>query len=177
MIIDGCARGDRKAQRELYDLFSKKLLVVALRYCKSQLEAEDVLQEAFIKIFRSIKSFEGKAKLETWMRKILVNTALNHQRSKLYLFPMSDVYEMQMPDAGDIPIREYHFTELLKMIQELPTGCQVIFNLYAIEGYNHNEIAKKLDISVGTSKSQYARAKMLLREMIEKAESVNYGQA
>lgn len=174
-LISGCIKGDRKAQRQLYELYSKKMLAVSLRYAKSQPEAEDILQEAFIKIFKNIASFRRESKLYTWIKRIVVNTALNHQRSKLYLYPMVDVTEMHdmKEDKGDI-LGRFQLEEMLAMIQELPTGCQVIFNLFAIEGYQHDEIAKELNINVGTSKSQYARAKVLLRGMIENAEKERY---
>ncbi|MGK7396735.1 MAG: RNA polymerase sigma factor [Candidatus Cyclobacteriaceae bacterium M3_2C_046] len=174
-LIKGCLKGDRKYQRELYEHFSKKMLVVCLRYTKSTLEAEDVLQEAFIKVFQNLKNFRGDSKLETWIKRIVVNTALNHQRSKLYLYPMVDVDNMHyLSDKKPLPISNYHFEELLKMIQALPVGCQVIFNLYAIEGYQHNEIAESLNINIGTSKSQYARARQLLQNMISNSERENY---
>lgn len=177
ILIEKCARGDRKAQRALYELYAGKMLVVALRYTKSQLEAEDVLQEAFIKVFEKIKTFRAEAEVRFWIKKIVVNTALNSQRSKLYMFPMVDVTEMQDSFETDISLSTYHFTELLKFIQELPTGCQAIFNLYAIEGYNHQEIADMLNISVGTSKSQYSRARSILKERIEKEQLLSYERA
>ncbi|WP_040496498.1 RNA polymerase sigma factor [Fulvivirga imtechensis] len=176
-LIEGCCRGDRKSQRRLFDLFSKKMKVVAMRYSKSDLEAEDILQESFIKIFDKIKTFRGDSRLEFWIKRVVVNTALNHQRSKLYLFPMVDVNGLTCLEDGGFSLAGFHFRELLKLIQDLPSGCQVIFNLFAIEGYSHKEIAEMLDISEGTSKSQYARARSLLREKIEKEESISYGNA
>lgn len=174
-LISGCIKGDRKAQRQLYELYSKKMLAVGLRYAKSQPEAEDILQEAFIKVFKNIASFRKESKLYTWIKRIVVNTALNHQRSKLYLYPMVDVTEMHdMKEEKEDILGRFQMEEMLAMIQELPTGCQVIFNLFAIEGYQHDEIAKELNINVGTSKSQYARAKVLLRGMIENAEKERY---
>jgi RNA polymerase sigma factor (sigma-70 family) len=174
-IIDGCVNGNRKYQRILYDQYSKPMLSVCLRYAKSVLEAEDILQEAFIKIFSKIGSFRRESKLGTWIKRIVINTALNHQRSKLYLYPMVDVDTMHnLHDEKEMPISAYHVGELTKMIQSLPTGCQVIFNLYAIEGYQHNEIAEALNIKEGTSKSQYARARHLLKEMLAKSEKDSY---
>ena len=175
-LIEGCKKGNGESQRALYDQYAKRMLVVAMRYSKGQTEAEDILQEAFIKVFQHIKKFRGDSSLATWIRKIVVNTALNHQRSKLYLFPMVDINELQKPPTEEDTLSDYHFKELLKMIQVLPTGCQIIFNLYVLEGYQHKEIAEMLDISEGTSKSQYARAKALLREMISKSEKVSYGR-
>lgn len=176
-LIKGCCRGDRKSQKQLFDLFSKKMMVVALRYSKSDLEAEDILQESFIKIFEKISTFRGDSRLEFWIKRIVVNTALNHQRSKLYLFPMVDVTGLTWLEDDSVSLAGFHFRELLKFIQDLPSGCQVIFNLFAIEGYSHKEIAEMLEISEGTSKSQYARARSLLREKIEKEEKISYGNA
>jgi len=173
-LIERCIKNERKAQRELYDLFSAKMFVVALRYTKARQEAEDILQESFIKVFDHIKGFNKNAKLETWIYKIVINTALNNNRGKLYLFPMSDVEVLKEKEDDEMITSAYSLDELLGMIRELPTGCQVIFNLFAIDGYNHREIAKKLNISEGTSKSQYARAKILLQKRLKK-ESVHYG--
>ncbi len=176
-LIQACIKGERKAQRSFYDLYAPKMMVVALRYSKSDLEAEDIIQEAFIKIFDKIKDFRAESSLGFWVKRIVINTALNHQRSKLYMFPMVDVYEMKEESEQDISLSGYHFQEMLKIIQELPSGCQIIFNLYAIEGYSHQEIAKMLGISVGTSKSQYSRAKELLRKRFENEEKLSYERA
>ena len=176
-LIEKCMSGDRKAQKELYNLYAPSMLVVALRYSKAQQEAEDILQEAFIKVFDNLKSYKGNSEIKYWIKRIVVNTALNSQRSKLYMFPMVDVTEMRNDFHSEIPLSQFHFKDLLKMIQELPSGCQAIFNLYAIEGYNHQEIAEMLTISTGTSKSQYARAKALLRERIEKEQEISYERA
>lgn len=175
VLIEGCLKSDRKAQKQLYDHFSPKMMVVALRYSKSEQEAEDILQEAFLKVFKHLKNFRSESKLGTWIQRIVVNTALNYHRSKLYLFPMNDVKELKNLKEPEIALSGFHFKELIDMIQSLPDGCQVIFNLYALEGYSHKEIAEKLGISEGTSKSQYSRAKVLLRERIIKSEKINYG--
>lgn len=163
-------------QKALYDLFSKKLLVVCLRYSKLQQEAEDILQEAFVKIYASIKDFRQDSSLWFWMKRIVINTALNYHRSKLFLYPMVDVELMKDDFHSDVSLSGFHFKELMEMIQELPDGCQVIFNLYAIEGYKHQEISKMLEISEGTSKSQYARARQLLINKIQETKGVEYGK-
>lgn len=175
-LISGCKNGDRKSQRELYDSYAPKMMMVCLRYSKSDQEAEDILQESFIKVFDHIKNFKEESRLIYWIKRIVVNTALNHGRKKLYMFPMVDVKELEKNNSEDISISSLQLKELLKMIQDLPSGCQIIFNLYVIEGYNHNEIADMLEISVGTSKSQYSRARHLLRDMIVK-EEMSYGNA
>lgn len=166
-LIEACRKGNRASQKALYDRFCKKMMVVCLRYSRSTPEAEDILQEGFVKVFHGLEGFRQDAKLETWMTRIMVNTALNHHRKKLYLFPMVDVEEIEIPQA-EVSLSGMHFTQLLDMIQALPQGCQVVFNLFVIEGYSHKEIAEMLSISEGTSKSQYARAKSLLQSRILK---------
>lgn len=163
-IIKGCAEGDRKSQKLLYDRYSRQMYTVCLRYTKEQLVAEDVLQESFIKVFDHIKNFRGDSSLGYWIKRIVVNTALNSQRNKLYLYPMVDVSELQESEGEFGDVADFTMDELMEMIRDLPTGCQVIFNLYAIEGYKHHEIAKMLNVSEGTSKSQFARARQLLKE-------------
>lgn len=176
-LIEGCCRGDGKSQKQLFDLYSKKMKVVAMRYSKSDQEAEDVLQEAFIKVFAKIQSFRGESKLGSWIKRIVVNTALNQQRSKLYLFPMVDIQELNFKEDSNISLADFHLQELVNMIQNLPAGCRTIFNLFAIEGYSHKEIADMLNITEGTSKSQYARARSLLRAKIQTEERISYGNA
>jgi RNA polymerase sigma factor (sigma-70 family) len=177
-LIDGCRKGDRAFQKALYDRYCRKMLVVCLRYCKSSAEAEDILQEAFVKVFHAIGSFRQEAKLETWITRIMVNTALNSQRKKLYLFPMVDVEDINLPDV-EVSISGIHVSQLLEMIQALPQGCQIVFNLFAIEGYSHKEIAEQLGISEGTSKSQFSRAKSLLQQRLLKESTYyeRYGEA
>ncbi len=173
-MINGCIRADRAAQRALYEHFCRKMLVVCLRYSKSQQEAEDILQEAFIKIFDHIKHFRRECPLEGWIRRIIVNTALNYNRSKLYLYPALDLDDIEQPVDESITLADFHFEELLAMVQQLAPRYQVVFNLYAIEGYSHREISQLLDISEGTSKSQYARARVILQQMITEKQKVNY---
>lgn len=177
-LIDKCKKGDRASQKALYDRYCKKMMVVCLRYSKSTPEAEDILQEGFVKVFQGLEGFRQDAKLETWMTRIMVNTALNHHRKKLYLYPMVDVESIDLPET-EISISSIHFTQLLEMIQSLPQGCQMVFNLFAIEGYSHKEIAELIGISEGTSKSQYARARSLLQEKLLKESTYysKYGEA
>lgn len=174
-IIKGCAEGDRKSQKLLYDKYSRQMFAVCLRYTKEQLVAEDVLQESFIKVFNNIKNFRGDSTIGYWIKRIVVNTALNAQRNKLYLYPMVDVNDLNESATDLTQVSDYTMEELMEMIRELPTGCQVIFNLYAIEGYKHHEIAKMLNVSEGTSKSQFARARQLLKEKMINANK-SYGR-
>lgn len=176
-LIEGCRKGDRIFQQALYERYCRKMMVICLRYSKATAEAEDILQEGFLKIFQALKDFRQESKLETWITRIIVNTALNSQRKKLYLYPMVDVEKIDLPE-NDVSVSGMHVTQLLEMIQSLPQGCQVVFNLFAIEGYNHKEIAQMLGISEGTSKSQYARARSLMQAKLLKESSYyqKYGE-
>jgi RNA polymerase sigma-70 factor (ECF subfamily) len=177
-LIEGCRKGNSSFQKAMYDRYCRKMMSVCLRYSKTTAEAEDILQDGFVKVFQGIKNFRQESKLETWITRIMVNTALNLQRKKLYLFPMVDVEELDLPE-DEVSISGIHFTQLMEMIQSLPQGCQVVFNLFAIEGYNHKEIGTLLGISEGTSKSQYARARNLLQQKLLKESSyyAQYGEA
>lgn len=169
-LVSACIRNDAKSQRILYERYYRKMYVVALRYSKTTFEAEDILQEAFIKIFQNIQNFNFDSSLDYWIKRIVVNTALKQNRKILEKMHMEDVAEIHDEPITDAVFATYNFQDLLKMIQKLSTGYQVIFNLYAIEGYKHSEIAEMLGISEGTSKSQYARAKAQIQKMLEKEE-------
>lgn len=172
-LISKCCRGDRASQRQLYQNYAEKMLVVALRYTKSIEAAEDVLQDAFIKVFTKIDTFQGEAKLETWITRIVINTALNAIRKSVWISEMDEL-KTEISDPNEVVLADFHWRDLVGFIQSLPTGCQAVFNLYAIEGYTHQEIARALDVSESTSKSQYARAKSLLRNIIEREEKEGY---
>lgn len=176
-LIRGCIKGRSDFQQGLYDKYSPKMYPIALRYSKMQQEAEDILQEAFIKVFQKIETFRQDSSLGYWIKRIVINTALNHQRSKLYLYPMVDISDLSNHSGRELTLSSYSHKELLALVKRLPTGCQVIFNLYAVEGFKHHEIAKMLEISEGTSKSQYARAKSLLKGWIEEDNRIDYGRA
>jgi len=174
-LINGCAKGERGAQRALYEHHCRRLMAMCLRYSKSVPEAEDILQEGFVKIFNNLKTFRFESRLDTWMTRIMINTALNHQRQKLYLLPMVDVQDAGLYEDEKISLADFHLSELIHVIQQLPDGCRVVFNLFAIEGYAHKEIGEMLGISEGTSKSQYNRAKSLLKAKLEIVK-VKYGK-
>lgn len=174
-LVEMCAKGNSKAQRLLYERFYKKMYVVALRYCKTTFEAEDILQEAFVKVFKAIEDFKGDSTLDYWIKRIVINTALKQNRRLLDKMHMDDIDEITEEPASEIfADKSYDFEELLAIIQQLSPGYRTVFNLYAIEGYQHNEIAEMLGISEGTSKSQYARAKALIQKMLAKEENKVY---
>ena len=168
-IIVACKNGDQVSQRKLYEHFSKKMFVVCMRYTKNRMEAEDILQDAFIKVFTSIGSFRGECPLEMWVKKIMINTALNYLRKQILVVPAEDGQFIEnYMEVGEAVISNYNFLELINMVRQLPSGYQVVFNLYAIEGYNHKEISAMLGISEGTSKSQYSRAKAAMQQLVLK---------
>lgn len=175
-LVERCSRNDRSAQKVLYDHYCKKMMVICMRYARSVQEAEDALQEGFIKVFSKIHLFRSESKLETWITRIMINTSINNQRQKLYMLPMIDVEKANLEEEGDLTLASFHLEELIRMVQSLPDGCRVVFNLFAVEGYNHKEIGQKLGISEGTSKSQYHRARSLLREMVQ-TQYGEYGKA
>ncbi len=171
-LIELCTRNDRKAQKLLYDQFHRKLFVVSMRYARSRADAEDILQDAFIKIYKNLAQFRQDCPLEAWLKRIVVNTALKFYSRKMHKIPPEDIENHQDNLVeSEFTISQYNFQELLGVIQQLPLRCQMVFNLYAIEGYQHNEIGEMLEISEGTSKSQYARAKQMLQKMITAKET------
>lgn len=166
-IVQGCIQKNALAQKYLYDKFSRKMMGVCLRYADSTEEAEDVVQNGFISVFENIESFRGSGSLEGWIRKIMVNTALTQIRKnkKLRQNVELDSVEFMLPSSNHLN-ESFAAKDLLKIIQTLPTGFRTVFNLYAIEGYSHKEIGEMLNISEGTSKSQYSRAKAHLQKLI-----------
>ncbi len=169
-IIELCAKHDRKAQQGLYDRYSRLLLGVCLRYASDKAEAEDILQESFLKIFNSINEYSGKGSFIGWLRKIAVNTAITHYHKNLKYKYHVEIEEFVSTETGVTSFEEDFFTseELFMVLNELPAGYRMVFNLYAVEGYKHKEIAEILGIDTNTSKSQYSRAKASLREKLEK---------
>lgn len=170
-LVYKCINGDRLAQRTLFERFSSKMMGVCLRYSNSVEQAEDVLQIGFVKVFTKLKDFEGKGSLEGWVRRIMVNTALDsiRQNNKFkFDVDIADLeYKLEHSSlAWDRLVEE----DLLKLIQSMPEGYKVVFNMFAIEGYSHKEIGKELNISENTSKSQYSRARNYLRMKLEEIE-------
>jgi RNA polymerase sigma-70 factor (ECF subfamily) len=174
-LVNDCINGKRQAQRSLYEQFAPKMYAIAMRYAKTTLEADDILQESFINVFKHIKSFAQDCPIEFWIRKIVINQALKAGRSKYDKAFKEEVNDINYNSEENLILDQFDLEELLQIIRRLPDGFQQIFNLYAIEGYKHKEIAELLGISVGTSKSQYARARAQLQEMLLK-EDESYEQ-
>ena len=167
-LIRDCLKGKLKAQRELYELFAKNMLGICYRYTRSIRDAEDVLQEGFVKVFLNLDQYKSEGELGAWIRRIMVNTALNFlKRSRRYQQEMYFTEEYLHPVADEDPAIRLQAKELADLIRQLPHGYQVIFNLHAVEGYSHVEIGEILGISDGTSRSQYSRARNLLITWIE----------
>lgn len=176
-MIRGCAKGKAKYQEMLYHQHYQVMFGVCIRYCKDRDLAEDVMQEGFIKVFQNIAKYRGGGSLEGWIRRIMVNTALEHHRKAARFFPVTDLEEAMAEDAGHDVVAKMSGDEILVLIQELPDGYRTVFNLFGIEGYSHREIATMLNISEGTSKSQFARARKQLQEKVIALQGDNYGKA
>lgn len=164
-LIGKCKKQDLKAQEQLFRLFSGKLFSVSLKYSRNYQEAEDNLQDAFLTILKKISQFKGKGSFEGWMKRIVINTALQRYR-KQSVFEIVNEEALEQPEVN-IDDDKVSLKFLLKIIQELPDRYRMVFNLYALDGHSHKEIAELMEISVGTSKSNLARARQILKEKIE----------
>lgn len=164
-LIQACMRGERSAQKQLYEKFAGKLYAVSLRYMKSKEEAADILQDSFIKIFDGLGSFRFDCPLELWLKRIVINTALTALGRRKINYNLEE-YEFLGADEN-LGLESLDYGALLQMVNNLPEGCKTVFNLFAIEGYKHQEIAVMLGISEGTSKSQFSRARSILIKKIE----------
>lgn len=168
-LLKLCLVSDRKAQFQFYDKYAPKLFGICMRYAKNTTDAEDILQEGFIKIFKYLSDFRGEGSLEGWMRRIIVTTALNFYKRKNLLNKDIDPDDVKIALPSDHEIlAKMTQEEILKLVQELPTGYRTVFNLNTIEGYSHKEIGEMMNISVNTSKSQLSRAKSSLQHKIIK---------
>jgi RNA polymerase sigma factor (sigma-70 family) len=162
-LVSDCLRSKPGAQRELYNIFAPAMLGVCFRYTKSMADAEDILQDGFIKVFKYLHQYKYEGELGAWIRKLMVNTALNYlKKNRKYQHDLSFEQMPLHPVSDDNPEIRLETRELSELIRQLPTGFQTIFNLHAVEGYSHVEISAMLGISDGTSRSQYARARALL---------------
>ena len=169
-LLDACQKGDRLAQKKLYEQYKDKMFVMCLRYANNREDAEDILQEGFVKVFRDLHQYKGLGNLEGWIRKVILNVALFYIRKKKsgpevlelekYAWKIEEevsVFEEGQPGKG-----------LVKLMQQLPPGFRTVLNLYVLEDFTHPQIAEALSISVGTSKSQLSRAKDFLKSLLEK---------
>jgi RNA polymerase sigma-70 factor (ECF subfamily) len=168
-ILQGCLHNHPVAQRELYNRFSPKMLAVCYRFAHNREDAEDMLQEAFIKVFSQIHTFQNKGAFEGWIRRIIVHTCINHLKKNKRFNESVDII-----NANAIQVREESIPsivqakQIVECIRLLPIGYRTVLNLYAIEGYSHKEIAEMLDVEESTSRSQYTRAKQMLEDILLK---------
>ncbi|MDB5257284.1 MAG: polymerase, sigma-24 subunit, subfamily protein [Chitinophagaceae bacterium] len=176
-LIEGCKEGKHSAFEALYTKYAKRMMAIALRYCNTTFEAEDIVQESFIKVFEKISTFENKGSFEGWLKRIVVNYSINHFHKTSKERAFEDSSEIEIPDEQVIPVlSELSNTDLLSTLKLLPLGYRTVFNLYVIEGYSHKEIAALCKINEGTSRSQLAKAKILLKEIVLKHSYVTYGK-
>lgn len=172
-LVKACQKADPKAQKRVYEKYSPKMMAICKRYLADEMEAEDIMIEGFMKVFDKIVNFKMEGSFEGWIKRIMVNEALMCLRSKkkegfvtgLELIGYEEEPQISQSNLGE--------EDLMRLIGSLPTGFRTVFNLYAIEGYSHAEIAKELNISEGTSKSQLSRARVILQQMVNKLEIKN----
>ncbi len=174
-LIENCKNNNTKAQGELYKLFSSKLFSTCLKYSRSYAEAEDNLQDAFLTIFSKIEQYKSKGSFEGWLKRITVNTVLQQYRNE----KVFDIVNENTIEDVDIEIDEDHISldYLLSIIQELPDRYRLVFNMYVLDGYSHKEIANMLNINIGTSKSNLARARQTLKQAIENYKTAQSAQS
>jgi RNA polymerase sigma factor (sigma-70 family) len=164
--IRKCSSGDRKAQTALYNHFAPKMYGVCLRYSRDAVEAEDNLQEGFVRVFTKIDQYAHKGSFEGWIRRIMVTTSLEKFRKNSHLYPVENMVIYEGNSFAEDTISGISAVDLLKIVQELPPRYKMVFNLYAIEGYSHQEIGKMMNISEGTSKSNLSRARVILQKKV-----------
>lgn len=172
-IIKGCRAGKARYQQMLYELYYGKMFSICLRYSRSREEAKDILHEGYMKVFSGIGNYKGDGSLEGWIRRIMVNTAINHYHKNKKLkdtFSLEEEYDEVSENESlseDGIIQQMAYEDLLKLIRTLPPAYQTVFSLYVIEGYNHREIAEMLQITEGTSKSNLAKARKKLQKQVQ----------
>lgn len=167
-LIKGSIDGDRRMQEELYKRFSPKMYAVCLRYASNAEEAQDILQDGFIKVFKKLDSFRGEGSFEGWVRRIFVNTAIEYFRRKKYMQPVTEKEENTIEGKYVSVLDNLAERDILDLVTQLSPGYRTVFNMYVVEGYSHKEIGEMLGISEGTSKSQLSRAKAILQDLVKK---------
>src|SRR4051812_19979799 len=177
-LIDRCKTGERKAQELLYKQFAAKMLVVCMRYATDRMEAEDMLQNGFIRVFQKAADFRGEGSFEGWVRRIMVHSSIEYYRKHHKMMQVVDMEESgyEIP-VNPIASANLDAKDLMALIQQLSPGYRMVFNLYALEGYSHKEIAEIAGITEGASKSQLSRARTILKEQVEKMEGNRYEYA
>ena len=166
-LLNACLRNDPLAYEKFYDYFAPKMFAICLRYASGYHMAEDHLQEGFIKVFRNLKKYRGDGSFEGWVRRIFVNTAIEQYRKANSSYRFLELENIINKPTNENIISQLSANDLLNLVQKLPDGYRLVFNLYCIEGYSHKEIAEKLKVKIGTSKSQLARARIYIQKLLE----------
>lgn len=167
-LITGCIEGNRLMQKELYDRYSPRMYSVCLRYAFDSEEAQDILQDGFIKVFNKLGSYRHEGSFEGWIRRVIVNTAIEYFRRRKYTQTIDDKYNNTIDSKNHSALDKLAEKDIINLIQQLSPGYRTVFNMYVIEGFSHREIAEQLNISEGTSKSQLSRGRVLLQELVNK---------
>ena len=172
-LIDKCLQGDPRAQKALFEKFSRKMMSVCMRYVSDREQAEDVLQDGFVKVFSHLKSFKREGSFEGWIRRTMVNTSLDHLRKKRNMNLDTDISEAEyLAGEDENVVGKMRVEELMKLIQGMPPGYRTVFNMYAIEGFSHQEIANELGVTESTSKTQFRKARTYLMSLIGERENI-----
>ena len=174
-LLDGCKQGEREAQENLYRTLAPRMMAVCMRYAKDSYEAEDMLQNGFVKVFNKVSEFRSEGSFEGWIRRIMVNTAIETYRKNLRTLSVVDIDEVYDQPQSTFDMNQLETKDLMKLVQQLSNGYRMVFNMYVIEGYSHKEISESLGITEGASKSQLSRARAILKDKILKIEGSNYG--
>lgn len=173
-LVQGCLGGDRRCQETLYTRYARRMYAVCLRYARHQLEAQDLMQEGFIRVFEKLPAFRMEGSLEGWIRRIMVHTAINQYRKKSFQQERFGMENLPESPVESLAIDNLGEQELMKLIAELPDGYRHVFNLYAIEGFDHAEIAAMLGCGESTSRSQLSKARSYLQARIERKEVLHH---
>ena len=173
-LIQGCLDGDNRCQEDLYARYSRRMYAVCLRYARHELEAQDLMQEGFIRVFEKLSSFRMQGSLEGWVRRIMVHTSINHYRKKAFQNEKFGLEHLPEGQVDSLAVDRLGERELMALIATLPDGYRHVFNLYAIEGYDHKEIAEMLGCGESTSRSQLSKARKYLQDRIEQIENYTH---
>jgi len=177
-LVKRCLAGERKAQELLYKQFASKMMGVCLRYAADRMEAEDMLQNGFIRVFQKIGDFRGDGSFEGWMRRIMVHSSIEYYRKHHKMLVLADGDELPYePSVNPVATANLEAKDMMALVQRLSPGYRMVFNLYAIEGYSHREIGEIMGISEGASKSQLSRARSILKGLIANTEGKRYEYA
>ena len=165
-LLTLCKQGDRYACKQLFDMYSGKMMALCYRFARDRNEAEDILQEGFVRVFTKLHLFSGLGSFESWMKRVFINTALKYREKNITKHNYTVIENLHVFDQSPTIIDELSKVEILKLIQELPDGYRTVFNLYIIEGYSHKDIGIMLGIEESTSRSQLVKARKLLKKKL-----------